>query len=87
MYSVRILKSATKELERLDKPTGERIVERIRWLSENLDSTKLFPLKGELHGLYKLREGAYRIIFEIIRSEQLIVIHSIRHRRNIYKKR
>ncbi len=87
MYSIRILKSATKELGKLDRLTGERIVQRIRWLSGNVDSTKLFPLKGGLHGLYKLREGAYRIIFEIVRSERVIIIHSIGHRQDIYKKR
>lgn len=48
---------------------------------------KLFPLKGELKGLYKVREGSYRIIFEILKNEQTIVIHAIGHRRDIYKRR
>lgn len=87
MYSIRILKPAAKELEKLDKTSAQRIVDRIRWLSVNLQSTKLFPLKGELAGLYKIREGSYRIIFEIIRSEQTIIIHSVGHRKGIYKKK
>ena len=87
MYSIRILKPATKELEKLNVRTAERITERIRWLSENIRSAKLFPLKGELAGLYKIREGSYRVIFEIIHDERLIIIHSIGHRRDIYKKR
>ena len=87
MYSIRILKSASKELEKLDKPTAKRMSERVQWLSENIESAKLFPLKGELSGLYKLREGSYRIIFEILRNERTIIIHSIGHRRDIYKKK
>ena len=59
--------------------------ERIQWLSGNIESTKLFPLKGDLAGLYKLREGSYRIIFELLRSERTIIIHSIGHRKDVYK--
>ena len=87
MYSVRILKLATKELEKVDRSTAERIADRIQWLSENLESTKLYPLKGDLRGLYKIREGAYRIIFEILRDERVIIIHGIGHRSDIYKRR
>ena len=87
MYSIRILKSASKELEKLDKPTAGRIIERIRWLSGNIKSTKLFPLKGELAGLYKKREGSYRIIYEILENDRMIVIHSIGHRKDIYKQK
>ena len=74
MYTVRILNPATKELEKVDRITAERIADRIQWLSENLDSTKLYTLKGNLKGLYKIREGAYRIIFEILRDERVIII-------------
>jgi mRNA interferase RelE/StbE len=87
VYSIRILKPATKELTKLDRATASRIADRIHWLSSNLDSTKLFPLKGDLSGLYKIREGSYRIIFEILKNEQTIVIHSIGHRRDIYRQR
>jgi mRNA interferase RelE/StbE len=84
-YSVRILKPASKELEKLDRTVARRIVDRIDWLASNLDSTKLFPLKGELSGLYKVREGAYRIIVEILRDDRIIVVHAIGHRREVYK--
>ncbi len=87
MYSVRILKPAVKDLERLDPSVAGRIADRISWLAENLDSTKLHPLKGELSGLYKLRDGSHRVIFEILRNEQTIIVHAVGHRRDIYKKR
>ncbi len=84
-YSIRLLKSASKELAKLDKQTAKRIVERLHWLSSNLQSTKVFALKGDLSGLYKLREGSYRIIFEILHHEQTIIVHNIGHRKDIYK--
>ena len=85
MYRVRILKSATRELAKLDKPVGRRIVERINWLAANLDKISPEPLKGDLAGLYKFRVGDYRVIYEILHEERTIVIHAIGHRREIYR--
>jgi mRNA interferase RelE/StbE len=86
MYQVRILDAASRELSRLDKQTGLRIVRRIRWLAENLDSIRPIALKGELAGLYKLRVGDYRVLYEVLRSEAVIVVHLIGHRREIYER-
>ncbi len=87
MYTLRILKSASRELAQLDNEPARRIVARIRWLAENFEEIKPKVLKGELAGLYKLREGDYRVIYEVIRREKVIVIHSIGHRRDVYRKR
>ena len=87
MYSVRILPSASHELDRIDKSIGRRIAERINWLAENLDDIRPEALSGDLVGLYKLRVGDYRVIYESIQKERTIVIHAIGHRREIYRKR
>jgi len=87
MYHLRILPSATRELERLDKPVARRIAERINWLAANLDDIRLEPYKGDLAGLYKFRIGDYRVIYQILHDEQTIVIHQIGHRSEIYRKR
>ena len=44
MYNIRILEEASRELARLDKPVGRRIVERINWLSEKLNDIRPEPL-------------------------------------------
>jgi mRNA interferase RelE/StbE len=36
-------------------------------------------------GFYKLRYGDYRIIYEILHEEKTVIIHLIRHRKEIYK--
>jgi mRNA interferase RelE/StbE len=87
MYSIRLLKTASKDLAKLDRDVAARIVDRLEWLSQNFSFTKLFPLKGDLAGLYKIREGSYRIIIEIRRSENTILVHAIGHRRDVYKRR
>ncbi len=86
-YTIRILKAASRDLTRLDKRAAHRIVERLRWLAENLEKVKPQALKGELAGLYKLREGDYRVIYEPIHQEKVIIIHSIGHRRQIYRRK
>ena len=85
VYRVRILDTATRGLERLDKPVGRRIVKRIRWLAANLHSIRPEPLTGDLAGLYKLRVGDYRVVYEILQAEESIVIHAVGHRREIYR--
>lgn len=87
MYYIRVLEEASHELARLDKPVGRRIAERINWLAANLDSIRPEALTGDLIGLYKLRVGDYRVIYEVIRKEKTIVIHAVGHRREIYRKR
>jgi mRNA interferase RelE/StbE len=87
MYQVRLLEAAIRELRSLDKPTGSRIVRRIKWLAENIASMTPKRLTGELSGLCKLREGDYRILYQVLRAERTIIIHGIGHRRDIYRKR
>ena len=87
MYRLRILGPASHELERLDKPIGRRIVARMNWLAANVNLIKPIVLTGEFVGLFKLRVGDYRVLYEILREERVIVIHIIGHRREIYRER
>lgn len=83
-YRVCILRAASQELQRLDKAIARRIVRRIHWLAENVDIIRLEPLSGDLAGLYKLRVGDYRVIYEVLQDEAAITIHAVGHRRDIY---
>ena len=86
MYQIRILDAAQRDLVQLDKTVGRRIVRRIRWLAENLESVKPIALTGDLAGFYKLRVGDYRVVYEILHSENVLVIHLIGHRSEIYRR-
>lgn len=85
-YEPRLLDSAVKALKRLDKTVVRRIMNRIRWVSENFISLEHLPLTGNLAGFYKIRIGNYRVIYEILEDERIIMIHMIGHRKDIYKK-
>lgn len=84
-YHVSVLVPAAHDLARLDKAIAQRIVRRLEWLAANLDEVQPEALKGQLADFFKLRIGDYRVVYEIIKREQRIIIHCIGHRREIYR--
>lgn len=45
------------------------------------------PLRGELEGLYSGRRGDFRVIYEILESERVVLVHRAAHRRDVYRPR
>lgn len=87
MYSIRFLDEAVRDLKRLDRSVILSISRKLEWLSKNVESLEPQWLHENLAGLAKLREGDYRIIYQPIESEGVIVIHFIGHRSEVYKRR
>ena len=81
-----MLDTAIRDLKQLNTATSKRIVKRMKWLAENMKTARLEHLANELAGLYKFRVGSYRVIYEIIHKEKIVLIHAIGHRRDIYRK-
>jgi len=44
------------------------------------------PLRGELEGLHSARRGDYRVIYEILEDEQVVLIHRAAHRADVYRR-
>ena len=84
-FSARILKNASRQLKKLDPPVAKRIVAQITWLAQHFEEIKPEALKGDLAGLFKYREGDYRIIYEIDDSSSVVTVLDIGHRREIYR--
>ena len=61
-----------------------RIISKINWLAKNFEVITPIPLTGDLAGLYKLRVGDYRVIYEFIDEEKVVIVDRIGHRRDIY---
>ncbi len=85
MYEIRILDEAIHDLQRLDKAVGRRVVKRINWLATNLDNINRERLTGNLSEFYKFRVGDYRILYQVLEAEHILVIHQVGHRREIYR--
>ena len=87
MYEVEITPEGLRHLNLLPEKVREAalaailgpIAENPRRLSKSL--------LGELEGLHSARRGDYRIIYEIVEDEQVVLIHRVQHRRDVYRPR
>lgn len=83
MYEIIFSRKAKKQLFKLERTIQERIIftlERIRIRPEDY-LTKLIGDPG-----YKLRVGDYRVIMDIDKTNLLVLVIKIGHRKDIYKK-
>lgn len=85
MYEVEFAPDAETDLARLDVPVAQRVLKRLRWLAENFEAVRPEALTGQWQGVLKLRVGAYRVLYTYDRAKRKIVVHVVRHRREVYK--
>ena len=83
-FSVLITRRAERDVEGLDGTTRRRIRRALEALSENPLSNAR-KLAGEGLGEYRLRVGDWRIIFDLV--ERDVIILRIGHRSSIYRRR
>ena len=83
-YSIRIKESAAKELRRVATPDRTRIVAAIDRLAETPHLGA--ALKGDLRGLRRLREGDYRVVYEVRDEELVVLVVRVAHRRDAYRR-
>lgn len=82
-YRVRITRSAAKELEAVPLQDRRRIVSRIENLRDDPRPPGCEKLSGEEK--YRLRQGNYRILYEIFDRELVVTVVTIGHRRDVYR--
>jgi mRNA interferase RelE/StbE len=69
----------------LDKAIAQRILNKLKWLTQNIETISSLPLKWKYEGLFKLRIGDWRVIYDINHDQKIITVHKAGHRREIYK--
>jgi mRNA interferase RelE/StbE len=76
-----------KDLKALDHKTARALVESIkgRLAANPVNPGK--PLKGVFKGLYRYRQGDYRVIYALDREDRKVVILHIRYRKDAYRDR
>jgi mRNA interferase RelE/StbE len=87
MWRLRVLDSAARQLAALDRSVSRRIVSRPSWLESNVDEIRSVPLKGDLSNFFKFRVGDYRVVYQLLHDERIIIVHEVGHRSEIYRKR
>lgn len=86
-FEIRVLADAADELRRLDARAADQVAARLHWLAEHAVHVRHRSLTGSLQGLYRLRSGDYRVIYQVLTAERAIVVHAVGHRRDVYRRR
>ncbi len=83
LYRVLLMPSVTKDYRNIPKSDRQRIDKRISALSENPhpgDSIKLVD-----QDCYRIRQGDYRIMYEIHDDLKAVLVLKVGHRKDIYR--
>ena len=83
-YSILLAPPAERQLKSLTDSVQKRIVRRLKSLGENPRPQGVKKLAGEEH-LYRIREGAYRIIYTIQDKELIVLVVKIGDRKEVYR--
>ena len=84
-YSLRIKKSARKELEAITtKADRQRIVNRIQALADDPRPRGSRKLSG--FELYRIRQGIYRVLYSIRDTELVVYVIKIGDRKDVYRR-
>jgi mRNA interferase RelE/StbE len=83
-YSVEIDTKVAREIRALPRQDQERVVVRIMALADNPRPAGCIKLSGA-SGLWRLRLGIYRIIYQIQDARLIVSVVKVGHRRDVYR--
>lgn len=84
MYEVVLSRDAARALEKATPAMRHRIIAALERARANPHSGK--RLRGDLEGLFSLRIGGMRAVYEVDAEQKKVVVHAIGPRGDIYKK-
>ena len=87
MYNVGFTSDGDAYLAHLDAPIVQRVLKKLRCLAENFEAIKPEALTGQWGGMFKLTVGDQRVLYTFDKTAQNIIVHFVKHRREVYKLR
>ena len=78
---------ALKDLERLPKSTGKRIIDKMEWfVAQEHPLSFGKPLTDSDFGSHRFRIGDYRVFVDVQRDRiSILFVLAVRHRKEAYK--
>ena len=88
LYTLKFLGQAVDDLKRIDRAHQKIIKAKLQILAANPHALKnnIRRLSSTEDNIFRLRIGAYRVIFKQDQSELVILVIRIGHRKDIYAK-
>ena len=83
-YSLAFKKSVAKDLSSIPNKDVKRILNRINSLQENPRAEGCVKLSNQEK--YRVRQGVYRIVYEIQDNELIILVVKVAHRGQVYNR-
>jgi len=83
MYKIELRRRAQRALDRLSETDFQAVVKAMKDLAQTPRPRGIEKVK--VTGLWRIRQGDYRIIYAIDDNQQLVTIVRIGHRREIYR--
>jgi Cytotoxic translational repressor of toxin-antitoxin stability system len=83
-YKIEWKRSATKELKKLPPETIKKILQAVESLAQTPLPDGVKKLVSS-HHTYRIREGAYRIIYNLLADVVVIEIIKVGHRKDVYR--
>ena len=83
-YKVTFKKSVLKDLKSVPKSDVIKIISKIDSLAE--DPRRVGAIKLSGNELYRIRQGLYRILYEIKDRELIVQVIKVGHRSDVYKR-
>jgi mRNA interferase RelE/StbE len=79
-FTILFTPKAAKSLRKLQRSIGERILLSLKFLEESPEvGEQLKPSR-----FWKIRVGDYRVVYEIDRSSNHVIVLFVGHRKNVY---
>jgi mRNA-degrading endonuclease RelE of RelBE toxin-antitoxin system len=85
-WRITVSATAERQLARLPEKAATAVVESFETISANPRRVGK-PLRYELEGLWVVRRGPYRVLYEIDEKNGVVNIASVGHRADIYHRR
>ena len=82
-YELVFKKSVAKDLRAFPKQDVKRLLQRIRALADDPRPAGCEKLTDR--NRYRVRQGAYRIVYEIEDARLVVLIVKVGHRRDVYR--
>jgi mRNA interferase RelE/StbE len=83
-YNILFTRSAAREFERVPTKDRQRIVTRIGALANNPRPVGAEKLSADEK--YRIRQGDYRILYEILDADLIVTVVRIGNRREVYRR-